>query len=274
MKITGVVENTACRQGLSCEHGLCLYIETEKHHIMFDFGETGIFATNAKRLGLDVAKVDIAFLSHGHYDHGGAMADFLKLNSSAPVYVHKQAFGTHLAARDDGRYQDIGIAPELRSSDRIVLTEGTTVIDRELTLFADVTARELWSQTNTRLMMMGVNGPEPDSFAHEQNLIITENGKTLLISGCSHNGIVNLLEKAISIMGKAPDVVIAGFHLSNPGGSEDGLYIPVEETANRLMQYPSMFYTCHCTGLPAYEKMKGIMGDRLEYLSAGSVVEV
>ena len=274
MKIIGLIENTSCKDGLACEHGLSLYIETEKHRIMFDFGETGDFADNAAALGADVSAADIAFLSRGHYDHGGAMAKFFALNGKASVYAQKLAFEPHLARRDDGKIQNIGVDPALLDSGRVVLTDGVTVIDDELTLFDGVTARELWSETNKKLLMQGENGPEPDSFAHEHNLIITEGGKTVLISGCSHNGIVNLLEKAIEIIGRAPDVVIGGFHLSNPGGSESGLHIPVEETAHRLMQYPCMYYTCHCTGLPAYEKMKAIMGSRLDYLSGGTVIEV
>lgn len=274
MKITGLIENTACKDGLACEHGLSLYIETEKHRIMFDFGETGSFAENAAALDVDVSSADIAFLSHGHYDHGGAMGKFFELNDKASVYAHKLAFEPHLAYRDDGKTRDIGVDSALLDSGRIILVDGVTVIDDELTVYSGVTARELWSETNKKLLMQGENGPEPDSFEHEHNLIITENGKTVLISGCSHNGIVNLLEKAIQIIGKAPDVVVAGFHLSNPGGSEDGLHIPVEETAHRLLKYPSMFYTCHCTGLPSYERMKEIMGDRLEYMSGGTVIEV
>lgn len=274
MTITALIENTACKEGLACEHGLSLYIETEKHRIMFDFGESGGFEGNAEAMGVDTSAADIAFLSHGHYDHGGAMGRFFELNSKASVYAHKLAFEPHLARRDDGGIRDIGVDPALLESGRVVLADGVAVIDDELTLFSGVTARELWSETNKKLLMQGENGPEPDSFAHEQNLIITENGKTVLISGCSHNGIVNLLEKAIEMIGHAPDVVIAGFHLSNPGGSEEGLHIPVEETAKRLMQYPSMYYTCHCTGLPAYEKMKKIMGEKLEYMSGGKVIEV
>ena len=274
MKITGLIENTACREGLSCEHGLSLYIETGKHRIMFDFGETGGFAGNADVLGADITNVDIAFLSHGHYDHGGAMGKFFELNDTASVYAHKLAFESHLARHDDGKVQNIGVDPALLDSGRIVLADGITVIDDELTVYSGVTARVPCSETNKKLLMQGENGPEPDSFEHEHNLIITEKGKTVLISGCSHNGIVNLLEKGIQIIGNAPDVVIAGFHLSNPGGSEEGLHIPVEETARRLLQYPCMFYTCHCTGLTSYEKMKIIMGDRLEYMSGGTVIEV
>ena len=95
MKITALVENT-CESGkYSVEHGLSLYIETDKHKILFDMGQTELFCENAKKLGVDLGKVDFAVLSHGHYDHGGGLAKFMEINKKAPIYIHEKAFGEH-----------------------------------------------------------------------------------------------------------------------------------------------------------------------------------
>ena len=66
MTITVLAENTVCRENLTCEHGLSLYIETGSHKILFDAGQSGAFADNAKKLGIDLSSVDFAVLSHGH----------------------------------------------------------------------------------------------------------------------------------------------------------------------------------------------------------------
>ena len=100
MKITALVENTvseeqAERLGLGREHGLSLYIEACGHRILFDMGQSGLFARNAAALGVDLAAVDLAVLSHGHYDHGGGLARFLELNGAAPVYLNEHAFEPH-----------------------------------------------------------------------------------------------------------------------------------------------------------------------------------
>ena len=73
MKITTLLENKTTCDALRCEHGLSLYIETAKHKILFDSGASDAFWENAKALGIDLAQVDIAFLSHAHNDHCGGL---------------------------------------------------------------------------------------------------------------------------------------------------------------------------------------------------------
>ena len=90
MKITVLVENaSAC--GLPAEHGLSLFVETERTRFLFDLGQTDLLARNAETLGIDLDTADFAVLSHGHYDHGGGMKAFFSLNDHAPVYVSRWA---------------------------------------------------------------------------------------------------------------------------------------------------------------------------------------
>ena len=99
MKITALVENTT-KEDLATEHGLSLYIETEKHTILFDSGQGELFAGNAEKLGKDLAGVDLMILSHGHYDHGGGLETFLKKNDRARVIMSSEAFGDYYNAKD------------------------------------------------------------------------------------------------------------------------------------------------------------------------------
>ena len=137
LKITALVENTvpedlAAQLGLGKEHGLSLYIEACGHKILFDMGQTGLFARNAAALGVDLAAVDLAVLSHGHYDHGGGLARFLELNSTAPVYLNEHAFEPHYHGAE--RY--IGLDPALAASPRLHLTGEEAVLAPGLTLAA------------------------------------------------------------------------------------------------------------------------------------------
>ncbi len=113
-----------------------------------------------------------------------------------------------------------------------------------------------------------------DDFAHEVNLVIRENGKTVMITGCAHCGIVNILEHLQREAGIVPDVVIGGFHLSNParGGSERPEI--VDEIAAFLLGRETQYYTCHCTGMESYNRLKAAMGDKINYLSGGRTLEL
>ena len=93
MIIKVLAENNAVSDEFDTEHGLSLYIETGGKKILFDTGETDVFVKNARRLGVDLADVDMAVVSHGHCDHGGGLNTFYKENAKAPVYLHPKAMG-------------------------------------------------------------------------------------------------------------------------------------------------------------------------------------
>ena len=257
MKITALTENTSCDPRFGYEHGLSLYIETQKHIILFDTGQSSLFAENAERLGIDLNRVDLCVLSHGHYDHGGGLRRFLELNDHAPVYLNRHAFEPHY----NGTEKYIGLDTSLMRSDRLIFTDEEAVIGEGLTLYTCNECERKHPSSGAGLNAVIGGEMIPDDFRHEQYLLIEEEGQRVLISGCSHKGILNIAEWF------CPDVLIGGFHLSKIT-DENAL----AETAARLNAYPAEYYTCHCTGTEQYKIMRGHM-DRLHYLSAGQTIE-
>lgn len=256
MKITALTENTT-EYDFPVEHGLSLYIETDKHKILFDTGQTELFSNNAERLGIDLSAVDIAVLSHGHYDHGGGLKKFLEINETALVYMSKYAFGEYYNGE---KY--IGLDKSLGDTDRIILTDGITRIADGFTLHDCNDSEKLLDLGSFGLSMLKNGRKVPDDFRHEQYLLIEENGRRVLISGCSHKGIINIQEWF------KPDVLVGGFHFSK---------IPPDKTlgsyAERLDLYDTDYYTCHCTGVQQYEYMKKHMKN-LNYISTGKTITI
>lgn len=259
MKVVSLLDNLSADDRLTAEHGLSLYIETEKHRILFDTGQTDAFARNAALLGVDLTLVDTAVLSHGHYDHTGGLARFLELNDHAPVYVHRRAFERFRAS--DGR--EIGMDLEHASNPRIVRTGDTLLLDNDLWLCTCNDKARPYASNSGDLLMFRNGGFVPDDFHHEQYLCLRENGRLVTISGCSHKGILNILHWL------RPDVLIGGFHFKSLKPDRQGR-ATLDFAARHLAAFPTEYYTCHCTGRGPFEYLKETLGDRLHYLSCGS----
>ncbi len=255
MRITSLAENTSVSESIGAEHGLSLYIETEDHRILFDMGQTGLFAENGEKLGVDLSDVDIAVLSHGHYDHGGGLYKFLEINKTAPVYINENAFGSFWHGE---KYIGIDVSPA--TSDRFVVISDEYKIGNGLMLYSCNRMKRAFNLGSFGLSVMRDGEKVSDDFTHEQYLLIEEDGKRVLISGCSHKGILNIVDWFF------PDVLVGGFHFS--GLPLDGT---LREYAEHLDKSGAVFYTCHCTGTEQFRYMSSFM-PKLRYLSGGDTI--
>ena len=260
MKIVTLIENTTIDPNLEAEHGLSLYIEACGKRILFDAGESGAAVTNAEKLGIDLKAVDIAILSHGHSDHCGGFIRFLHYNPHAPIWVRPEARGSYHNASGDC----ISMDPEVKYSPRVQLAGDEEKIGEGLTLFSCNDREKLVPIDSAGLLAWekGTGNCYPDDFLHEQYLCIEENGQRVLISGCSHKGILNITSWF------RPDVLIGGFHYMRVDPQDPRL----EASAKALLSYPTKYYTGHCTGAEQFAVMKKIMADRLHYLSTGTEI--
>lgn len=258
MKVVSLLENTTKNDYLEVEHGLSLYIEANNHKILFDMGQSDLFYKNALKLGVDLSLVDIAIISHGHYDHGGGLEKFLEINKKAFVYVHSNAFDAHY----NGQIKYIGLNKIIARNPRLIFTENIKKIDTGLTLFSCNDKKRHYKFGSFGLTKKMGDSFLDDDFIHEQYLLIEEKGKRILLSGCSHKGILNILSWFM------PDYLIGGLHVSKIA-LDDSLI----SLANQINNYGSTIYTCHCTGVEQYEFMKNHINN-LKYLSCGDIIEI
>lgn len=262
MKIYVLVENITHKDDVLTEHGLSIYIETAKHKILFDTGCDTAFAANAEKMGVDLGAVDICVISHGHSDHGGGLAKFIELNKTAPIYISKLGFERYFAA--DGR--EIGLDRELMESGRFILTDEGIKLDEEVELLSCNNLERTHKFGSFGLLKQVDNELLPDDFLHEQYLLIKENDKHILFSGCSHKGVLNIMTWL------KPDVLIGGFHfmkLKTEGADKSVL----DEAVKFLNEQTASYYTCHCTGVEQYEYIKERM-PKLEYAASGDLIEL
>ncbi len=264
MKITALVENNSSCE-LKAKHGLSLYVETKHHRILFDLGPNLTLFYNAKKKKIDLTKVDVVIISHGHMDHGGALRDFLKINKIAKIYVQKGAFLPHYSKTLFLKFP-VGLKRELATHPQVTLVEGDYEIDEELSLFTVKDTSKCHSPFNDVLY----EKKKKDSFSHEQNLMIKE-AQTVLIMGCGHAGVVNIMHRAECYR---PKVCIGGFHLTNPVTKRTASNTLLNEIAVELKNYEQVkFYTCHCTGKKAYQYLSKQLPN-LYYLPCGESLDL
>ena len=293
MRIINLVENTEGTSGCGVEHGLCFYIETEKHKLLMDTGQTDLLLENAEKLGIDLTQVDTVVLSHGHYDHGGGILPFAKINPTAKIYVPEAAFGEYYSMDKAGEPHYIGLAKEIQELPQVVkvsaeasleakpeagektkAADGIYHIDEELSLFSGIGSEHAVPSTNQRLKKKTEGGFVQDDFAHEQCLVISEGVKKVLLSGCAHHGILNIMDRYCELFGEEPDFVISGFHMMKKHNYSDEDINMIIDTALALRQYKTVFYTGHCTGVEPYNAMKKLMGDQLHYVHSGDEIRI
>ncbi len=274
MKIVNLVENTEGKSGCRAEHGLCFYIETANHKILMDTGQTDLLIENANRLNVDLTQVDTVVLSHGHYDHSGGILHFAKINQKAKIYIKEDAFGDYYSTSKSIEPRFIGIDPAIKNLSQTCIIDGECKIDDNLSIFSNIGNERPSPLTNKRLYKK-VNGELiNDDFTHEQCLVILENGKSYLFSGCAHHGVLNILDRFSQIYGGEPDYMFSGMHTMRKNGLRPEDIDFINETAMELKKYKTRFYTGHCTGEEPYEMMAQILHEKISYVHCGDSLEI
>ncbi len=281
MTVTVLAEDTVApgSAGLRPEHGLSLHIGLDRASILYDAGASGLFADNAARLGVDIAGIDLAAVSHGHYDHGGGIMRFLELNQLAVVHMHSRAADPHYV-KVLFRKNDASIPPEVfrRHRDRIRFIDGFIEAGRDVFLLTDIGKGYPWVKFNRTLLMGQAGGAVPDTLQHEIVMVVREADGLVVFTGCGHNGVLNMVDTVrMRFPGTPIKAVLGGFHLMGI----PGMNILAEDEAsvrrigqNLLELGIGRTYTGHCTGAKAYRVLKEVMGSAVDALATGSRIEI
>ena len=274
MKVICLVENTTNCPGCGAEHGLSYYIETEKHKVLMDAGDTDLVLKNAEVLGVDLGAVDIAFLSHGHHDHGGGIPYFVSVNDHAKIYMQRSAAGQYFSDELGNVFKYIGLAEETKKLPQIEYVDGSLKIDDELEILAGIgLARPMPAGCLRQRMLMDGKYLQ-DDFRHEQCLVITQGDQRYMFSGCAHHGILNIMDRYREVYGGDPVYVFSGMHMMKQSGYDEADRKNIAATAKELQKTAAVYYTGHCTSIPGFEIMQSVMGDQIRYMHAGDILEM
>jgi 7,8-dihydropterin-6-yl-methyl-4-(beta-D-ribofuranosyl)aminobenzene 5'-phosphate synthase len=282
MRITTLIENTQTedKQDIITEHGLSLHISFNQQTILFDTGASDSFFKNAEKLKVDLDTVHAAILSHHHYDHGGGFPRFFALNPNAKVYLKKPPDGDCYFKAFLFRKRFIGLNRDLFNaySARFAFIEAFTEILPDVFIFTSIVSKYPKPKGNRYLYVKRDSHWSLDNFAHELIMAIKENGKLVIFTGCSHNGMLNMIDTvAKKFNGITIKTVIGGFHLiglpklNTMAESKS----EIQNIARKILDYPvQSIYTGHCTGQKAYAVLKSVLGEKLQHLHTGTIIEI
>ena len=199
------------------------------------------------------------------------------MNPTAKIIMQKSALGDywHKEAMIE-KY--IGLDPKIEKLDTLTLVEGDWKYHDHIRVFTcDIENREVLRcgpKGNLVLKEKIEKEYKQDQFKHEQYVVVTEGDKSVLISGCAHNGILNILDEYCKKYEEKPDVIISGFHMRKKNGYTLEDFEVIQETADILKSTGILCYTGHCTGEEPYRLMKEVMGEQLQYVHCGDVITI
>lgn len=250
VRITILVDNYVQRRGLLAEHGWACWVETPTCRLLFDTGQGTALEPNARQLGIPLATADAIVLSHGHYDHTGALGAMLDLAPAARVFAHPAALEAKYKRAAVGHIRAIGSpvpSAELRTrlAARLVATRSPTEISPELWVTGEV-PRVTDFEPSDDSFCLDAAGERPDALSDDQALIVHAAAGMVVLLGCAHAGVINTLRYAQTLHPGLPLVaVLGGMHLHSAPTQR------VTRTVKELAALGvSSVIPAHCTGLP------------------------
>ncbi len=260
--ITAIVENTSNKPGFYAEHGLSMLIEIiledNTTKILMDAGQsTFAFFNNVQRLKIDLTEIDAIVISHGHYDHTGALLDILrKIPKKIPIIGHPNMFDKKYSKHARLRYIGVPFSKDdLQHTGILTLSETPVKIAPSACTTGEINRTSISSLSN-KLLTKKNDMLVKDELLDDQALIVNMKEGLVIIAGCAHSGIVNTIFHSQKLTNREEIIgVIGGFHLVE---SDPETIKAVLEILNALN--PTVLAPCHCTGFLAQK----IFSDNLE----------
>jgi 7,8-dihydropterin-6-yl-methyl-4-(beta-D-ribofuranosyl)aminobenzene 5'-phosphate synthase len=273
VRITILVDNYVQRRGLLAEHGWSCWVETPTCRLLFDTGQGQALLHNARELDIPLETADAVVLSHGHYDHTGALAAVLDLAPSARVFMHPASLEGKYKRAPDGSIRAIGLSvrpEELRArlASRLVATRTPTQIGPGLWVTGEV-PRVTDFEPGDDSFRLDAAGEQPDPLSDDQALIVRAAAGMVVLLGCAHAGVINTLRYAQTLHPGLPLVaVLGGMHVHS---------VPTQRVTRTLGELAALGVSrvipAHCTGLPVLAALASGLPRRCTPSEVGAVFE-
>lgn len=262
------MDNLAGEQkALKAEHGLSFYVETEHVKILFDFGAGRHTLDNAEKLNIRLEQLDFAVGSHGHYDHAAGYPAFVRKGLRCPLITGDGFFSEKYALNGlKATYLGTGFDRHFPEEQGIthIICHGFLPIAKGCWAVGNIRCSYDFETIPDRFVIREHGGWTQDMFLDEICLVLEDKGELVVIVGCSHPGILNILSTVREYFKQPIKAVAGGTHLVEADRER------IERTINvmkgmgiRLLGFN------HCSGELLREVMAGDPDLNTVYLGAG-----
>lgn len=239
------------------EAGLSIYIEHNNHKILFDTGLSGTCViNNSKECNLNLKEVDTIVISHGHNDHAQGLQNLIKQIDNCTIFARNEIFekkfskGYRRKIFSGISYKALDIKNE---TIKLTTISDTTEIYDDIFLITNVPKTNKYETIPKRFIL---ENNSSDQFIDETSLAINTSDGVILIVGCAHNGIVNIVSHTKKILNKKVKAIIGGTHLKDAKDEHFDFVVNFLKEQDLELIAPG-----HCTGLDKINKLKDIFFD-------------
>jgi 7,8-dihydropterin-6-yl-methyl-4-(beta-D-ribofuranosyl)aminobenzene 5'-phosphate synthase len=277
MRITIICENTVGRLIGLGEHGFSALIETEQKNYLFDTGSGHSVVKNSLELNKDLRTIRKIFLSHGHYDHTGGLPEILKLRGKVDVHAHPHVFLDRFhVIKENGKETKRFVGLPFKKSyleslgANFILNKDFIEIEKGIFLTGEVPRKTSFEKPDPGLFSDIDGKTDQDTFLDDQSLILDTGKGLILILGCAHSGMINIINHVIDKIGKENFyAILGGTHLDFLTAEQ------LDESIKVLKRIKiEKIGVCHCTGMRAAFRLHQEFGDRFFYGHVGSTLEI
>lgn len=277
MKLTILIDNYVDSQKLKAEHGLVILIEVDGEKTLFDCGQSDLVLNNAKVLGIDLNGITKIVLSHGHYDHTGGLMPVLKyLSREIDIYAHPLIFDGKFSKYKDfngfstNRYIGIPERAEIyeKKGAKFLLSRDPIQISDYIYLSGQINNGNKEELEDTFFIKENNNFIK-DTIHDDISIFINLPELLVIVTGCAHSGILNILGKSKDLkLNNKNLAIIGGLHLSKKDNA------CIDNIISELKKYNiKLLAPMHCTGFSAFGMLKNSFGSKCVIGSVGKVLE-